>query len=550
MSRVNPMEVSTQRLRHVLFLFASAVVAGAGCAGADSGGFAPDAPRLYALSDYEQSVGEPIQFLGEKFCNTSDCATYMQFKGNCRLPNGSLLPVQMYAAPSCTSPSTCTWRRFGPLANPFTGSPQLGTFVGEICPITRAEGSDPKPGPCLGNVEFAVKPGLMIRKLRPLRSTCDAPVKRLLSDFAYELEVEAVGFTPVSFSYNISRLDDDPGSVSTISPSFGRGFGPNQALNIQHTATGQVDGIGADGSWIVPAFADDSLISSRMVVSIVATGSQGESYSLLLPFSVHRPLDFRMKTTPELAEVYDPEVEDGIGCIGGGETSTNKNFTISKTKSIDISKSTQFDETQLQSVTNGQSASKTEGKSINMSRSTSNSTEFGWQTNHDTNHGWNFQPNVQILALGGSLGGFNGNRSDSSGDNGSTSTSNTDTVANETSSSSTESLEQSRTQGINRSMGGSGSISMRTDLTVSQGMEVLIPARRAAYIYRQLQRWTQPVDIFVYDLCDGETRVGTVARNLYKVGGEVAMGEACAPAPQPPTLKRAQCFISPCDNGR
>src|SRR5690606_16505877 len=51
------------------------------------------------------------------------------------------------------------------------------------------------------DVTLEVLPSIILRELQPLGADCDAPSKVLLGGLPYRVTAEAIGFSPVNFSY-------------------------------------------------------------------------------------------------------------------------------------------------------------------------------------------------------------------------------------------------------------------------------------------------------------------------------------------------------------
>jgi hypothetical protein len=538
------------------------------CAGSVESHLPANTPRLHALSDSTQAVGGPLSFIGENFCFSPECATAMQFKGSCRTSGGGTVPVDIFVQPVCTDVSTCEWKRFGPLVNPFLSAPALCDFSGEVCPINRQEGTDPRPGPCLP-VDFSVKPGLMVRKLRPVQSSCGEPVKRLLENFAYELEVELVGAPavalPLTFTYAISAIEDNE-APTDLAPAAAAAATPNRPMMVQHVVQGTSDSLGADGSWIIPSLIAPNVIQSRLVVSVTAQDANGTTYSLYLPFTVHRPIDFRVALQARPAQFY-PYVPES-GCIGGGDTGVNTTYEVSRTVTRIQSKTTQYNETALEDLDQSSSTSHTSTTSLRVSNERGTSTRWGWSTNHAMSTSWDFSPTFQFFgsnqSAGGrggliqdvttgaaafylDLGGFQGGSTDRSGSRGGGSSSTFDEVARQSFTSSTTSTSQARSLEIRRTTGGSATTTISNSISTYDSVRVQIPGRSAGYVYSQISRFSYPVSIIAYDLCMNEKTIGTTTIDRYQLGTEVAIGPTCAPQPKPATLPSPQCLLPPCE---
>src|SRR6185503_14224597 len=85
------------------------------------------------------------------------------------------------------------------------GGDQLGEFKGTVSAINVEEVDGDKyeaeSDPVTTTLKFM--PSLIVKDFQPLQATCSEPAKRVLGGFAYKIEVEAVGFTPVNFTYII-----------------------------------------------------------------------------------------------------------------------------------------------------------------------------------------------------------------------------------------------------------------------------------------------------------------------------------------------------------
>ena len=182
-------------------------VAAAGCGSAE----APSRePALLAIQESKIGIGQSMTFLGADFFPTDDSRTDIRFDGQFTAEDGTVEPVHAFRIkPHRQDANTLVWTNFGPFANPFSSvGDRIGKFTGTATAITGARDGAPMRAEVESRplaVELVIQPSLVITQFRPRENaTCAEPVKRVLGAFTYTITVEAVGFTPVNFTYIIN----------------------------------------------------------------------------------------------------------------------------------------------------------------------------------------------------------------------------------------------------------------------------------------------------------------------------------------------------------
>ena len=186
-------------------------IAGVGCGSSEA---PPGGPTLLAIQESKIGIGQSMTFVGADLFPSDDSRTDIRFDGQFvaqgGADDGTVEPVRgLRIKPHRQDANTLVWTNFGPFANPFSANGnRIGRFIGTATAITGAkDGAPTRPEiesrPLL--VDLAIQPSLVITQFRPRENaTCAEPVKRVLGAFTYTITVEAVGFTPVNFTFAIS----------------------------------------------------------------------------------------------------------------------------------------------------------------------------------------------------------------------------------------------------------------------------------------------------------------------------------------------------------
>ncbi len=482
------------------------------------------APTLLGLSKTSVGVGQSIEILGANFAHGSTGHAVVLFEGQFRTKSGAVHEVSYEVRPHWEDGNRLVWPHFGPYTVPFspTGD-EIGSFEGTMTAINvrDLEESFSEPVP----VTLDVKPSLIIRGLSPVDAECDGPSKVILDNFDYEVEVEAVGFTPRNFTYITSS--------------------PHQAQPVimRQEAVSNASSFGAGGELgFPPVPANQTFYAATL--AIAALGEDGEERVTAITIGVHRPVEFIMYDRVEVAEIE--AAQPVSGCIAGG-TELGRTVTYTETETQTRSRTVGIDwnETWLNSHsgTVSQSSSATNSIGVSVSESETEGSEINWENGRDIEGG---------ASVGGTLFGLvevgaSGKYTDISRDGGNVYGSKTSgyTVNQDQSITDTESWAFSNTQGYNLSMGGSDfwTVSSSESTIVSFEGEIL-PGQYGVF-YRQSTRMALPGAVIAYNQCGVPEHVADANFYDYTWSVDLGTGTDCPPLPET-QLPDAECFIAPC----
>ncbi len=242
--------------------------------------------------------------------------------------------------------------RFGPFGNPFSESDRPGTFEGTVGFV--AELSDGVVVESNGKtpVTLDVGPSIVIERFEPLEAGCGAPALRALAGLAYQMDVRAVGIKPVRFIYQVSRVNDAPGTVEFV-----------------HDFNGPTDrdSLGVDEAIIFnPIPADQQFYAAG--IRVIAEDAEGRQVETALPMSVHRPIEIVHSGKRELAERYTPVP---VSSCTPGSIGTQVTYSETRTEYRQQSVSITINQSWSQQNGTGRTESWQEGISEGQSRSRS-----------------------------------------------------------------------------------------------------------------------------------------------------------------------------------
>ena len=424
------MEYDVKKLVFVYTLLCSFVAASCG----GSGGVTPltplelYTPQVTSIDTSVVTVGQTMYVYGENFLHPEEGDTYLVFDGVYYWEDdqGNLVPEVVsnyrikplydgYFPKGATDGSTdlapgtsiLRWNRFGPFSVPFGGGGNHhGTFQGSITAVNIVAGTAytslaPKA------VTIDVEPSILITKLEPVidydaatgikTAECGSPALRALGGLPYVLEVEAMGFEPKYFIYEISNIN-----------------GALEWTSFTHQASGNVDRLG-DPSWhaneifVFNQLTDNDEFSIASI-RVTAVDANDNHYETAMPINVVRPIHFHYDGNREIAEYYEPEMVHGpiVGSIGTTITysethsearqkavsmAVNKSFSQSQGAIQAENWSEAFSESKTISTTNtvGQSHSESESTSetygTTYASSSANATNVS--STDGTSWGWN-----------------------------------------------------------------------------------------------------------------------------------------------------------------
>jgi hypothetical protein len=508
-------------------LIASSIVATLiSCTGNIDGG-GPPAPTLLALSTQQVAMGQPIDFYGGDFLNdTPDGHSELRFQGKFVSDQGNTYAVDYRFEPLWNDGNHVVWPFVGPYQNPFSGpgGDQLGMFTGTVTGINvtgkdkdRAEADSP-PLP----VSLRFGPTIVIKDFQPLDATCDEPAKRVLGGFNYKISVEAIGFTPVNFSYMI--VGEEGQSTSRVFRQIAHGqtdsFGANGELSFMPVPDGQ------------PFYLADFAVTSM--------DTNGVEHQMQLTIGVHRPIEYIDTGISQIAEIEAAAPDSG--CLSGGQTvGTTVTYTQSHTDTRTRTLGINWNEDWLTSVTNEKSGSHTVANSINWNatHTTTQGWTFGWETGTSVTGGEKVgidaiaQESLAITVSGGIHSDHSWGYSDSR------------SVGGDHSQSDTESWATSSSRSHSVAKGGSNFWAVSSADSKALNYTGLVLPGRYGVFYRQTTRIAIPGSIVAYNLCGTPEVVADVDFFDYQWSLELAQGDTCSPLPKT-HLPPAQCVMSPC----
>jgi hypothetical protein len=483
---------------------------------------------VLALSTQQVSMGQPIDIYGGNFLNDDgESHVDIRFKGAFTSDAGTVTTVDYRFEPMWTDGNHVIWPFVGPYQNPFSGpgGDQMGTFVGQVTAInvtgaTKDQRKEAESGPI--NVTLKFGPTLVIRDFQPLDATCDQPAKRVLGGYNYKISVEAIGFTPVNFSY-----------IVVGEPSYQR---PRLFRQI---AKGQTDTFGTNGELSIEEVPDGQPF---YIVGFAVTSmdTNGVEHQMQLSIGVHRPIEYIDSGIAQIAQIEAAKPDSG--CLSGGETN-GSTVTYSQTTTDTRTRTlgTTWDQSWLTSVSNMQAGSKTVTNGIN------------WNVTHTTNQDWTFGWDAGTSVTGGAKASLFGLAEASltttvSGGihhDHSWGYSDARSVGGDHSESDTESWATTNTTSHSVTQGGSDFWSVSSSDSKALDYTGLILPHRFGVFYRQTTRMATPGSVVAYNLCGTPQVVANADFFDYQWSLELAQGDTCSPLPEC-HLPKAQCLMSPC----
>ena len=505
-----------------------ALVPLAGCAGLIAGDDA-ERPTLLAMSTDKITVGQPLDFYGGSFYNTTSSGhSEVRFKGEFKGSSGKTYAVDQRIRTNWNDGNHVVWPFVGPYANPFSGKDgdQVGTFTGQVTAINVSGGDDAssRDEAESGAIDVTLnfEPGVIVRDFQPVLATCDAPAKRLLGGFAYKLTVEAVGFDPVNFTYLVG------GETKDGLPRVWR-----------QLATNKVNTFGENGELIIAPVPDGEPFYLAGI-GIGAMGTDGIERTMQLTIGVHRPIEYIDSGEVRIAQI-EPAKPDS-GCLSGGQTTVTtvtyqETVTETRTRTLGLT----WDESWLTSVSNMQGGSHTETNGIN------------WSVSHTDMEGWGFGWDASASVAAGAKAGIfglaegsltttvtGGIRNDHNWGY-----SDSRSVGGDHSESDTESWATTQTTSHNVAKGSSDFWAVSSADSKSLAFTGLVLPHRFGVFYRQVSRSAIPGKIVAYNLCGNAEVVADANFFDYQWSLDLAQGPTCDPLPET-RLPEAACILAPC----
>lgn len=365
----------------------------------------PSVPRVTALNKDALRVGETLLLSGTGFLSPAEGKTVVVFEGvfywtddGGRLVPEDVPPFTIAPVFDGTFPegglaggmevragaSVLRWNRFGPYEVPFGGGGKRpGLFKGTITPVNidGASGAEVRGEPT--EVAIDVKPSVLITKLEPVlgedddgnvrTADCGKPALRVFGGVPYVMQVEAIGFSPAYFLYEIANIN-----------------GRDEFTSFMHPADGVVDDIGDPASHpdeivVFNPLADD-VDFALAAIRVTAVDADNQAIATAMPVPVVRPVRMQYDGNRVLAEYYEPVPVHGpiVGGIGTEVTyaestseSRQRGVSVTFTDSILETTGTEVNENWSNGYTVGSESSTTDGYENTVSETESSSESYG-----------------------------------------------------------------------------------------------------------------------------------------------------------------------------
>ncbi len=523
--------MTTERIDLLSFRYAAATAATLGlalfgCASNDAGVDPTDVPleaaHVAALSAYGASLGSLVEVYGTGFPVTGDSSMHIVLDGTFDTGD-SVEPVHLEVPVRVIDQGTALWNTFGPYAVPFGSSgSELGRFEGTIGTIIEddrgevlAEDLEPTP------MTFEVEPSIRVREFQPIAASCAGPIRRALGGAPYRLTVEALGFTPTSFTYTLTApgLDEPP-------------------IAVRHIATGPVDSAGNDLELTLPVVPRDRL-SYGLAVSVQAVDNTGRSHQSVFSLTVHRPIEVYYNGNVIVAELLPPVPVSG--CIPGGEVGRQVNYSETNTETRDRRIEFNWNQHWMDSHMVSEGTSDTIGlnERNGVGFATTDGQSFSWNLGAEFGASQTIGVS-ELVSLGFSQkisAGIGGDRSHSQ-------TSSSD-YSQGLDASTTTTEQVSDTETVGGGEGGALAMTVSSSDTVSRSFNALVIARLYGVFYRQTTRLIRRAGVVTYNQCGAASVIGDLELEDWTWSPDLAEGRSCPPFPQS-NLPQAACYMSPC----
>lgn len=390
----------------------------------------PRIPQVVTLGTSALTVGEPLEIYGFNFLDAETGTTRLVFEGTYfwmdasgnhvpeKVPAFTIQPLfdgvlksdgALASGKALSSGTTVLrWNRFGPFKVPFgNAGNRAGVFKGTVRAVNEFHETGEVFNSELVAVSIEIKPSIIITKLEPIvgfenndiqTAGCDAPAVRGIGGMPYILQVEAMGFVPQYFIYEVANINGNTGWTK-----------------LTHQANGPIDTLGdprvhdTDPPIVFNKLADEEGFAIA-AIRVTATDADGNAYHTALPLTVVRPLGFHYDGNYQLAEYYPPVPVHGpvVGSIKstlsyseshsesrqqGVSMVVSSSWTASQGKVNTESWSEGVSNTASHTSTNvvGQSHSESESASetFGTSYGSSESNSLDYSTKQGSNWGWN-----------------------------------------------------------------------------------------------------------------------------------------------------------------
>lgn len=365
----------------------------------------PGGPHIAALSKDAIRVGETLYVSGTGFLSPAEGKTVVEFAGVFYWTDdtGRLVPEDV--APFAIAPvfdgtfpsggvaggmdvsagaSVLRWNRFGPYQVPFGGGGRrTGLFKGTVTPVNIAAETGLEVRGLSTDVAIEIRPSVLITALEPVlgeddngdvrTADCGKPALRVFGGLPYVMRVEAMGFTPAYFLYEIANIN-----------------GSDQFTSFMHPADGPTDDIGDPASHpdemvVFNPLADD-VDFALAAIRVTAVDANNQAIATAMPVPVVRPVRMQYDGNRVLAEYYEPVPVHGpiVGGIGTEVTyaestseSRQKGVSVTFTQSVVESTGTEVNENWSSGYTVGHESSSTDTVENGVSEAESSSESYG-----------------------------------------------------------------------------------------------------------------------------------------------------------------------------
>lgn len=372
------------RTANVRALTAVAVVAFlSACADEPADPLAGGGPTLVEMTDNQLVVGEQVLFLGHGFKRDEEGTTRLHFVGQYVADDGGTTDTDFTVTPlwdgRVDGLEILRLSRFGPFEVPF-GVQATGTFRGSVRAVNvLGDGSEVIGQPMSTNIK--VGPSIVIEELQPIIAECGTPALRGIGGLPYQMTVRAVGFTPVRFEYEINNINGWEGTTP-----------------FTHTAAGPTDVLGADEPFVLNPLKDEQSYYVTEI-RIIAYDAKEQAVEQVLPFSVHRPIEYFYDGNLTVGEFYEPVPVTGCipGSIGNRVTySEQVSETRQQSLSITVSRNwaqangTSASSNWQEGYSEGVTTSASETTSANLTETNATSEAYGVTYNNSTSNNVGF----------------------------------------------------------------------------------------------------------------------------------------------------------------
>jgi len=523
-------------MRRTLFLAPIAtiplVLTALGCASGEPGeGLDIPPPQLAALSTYEATLGSEIELYGNNFVQPSVGTLQVVFQGVFEADDGTTEAVDPDLAffnVRYRNEATAIWESFGPFNNPFSVRGKIGLFRGTATPQIVA--NDGAHGTVAGqplNVTFRVLPSILVTEFQPVTASCVGPAIRALGGVPYRMSVQALGFTPASFTYSVAA------------PAT-----PMEPYSIRHVASGSTDTVGASGDMVLPNVpAERSAYGAAIIITAVDT--RGQTHVGQFGIGVHRPIEFFYQGGFEVAQTFDPIPVSA--CYAGGYDGKDVSYTDTQTETKTRTHTVGWNQNWSHAVSDSRgttttvSQSETNAVGFNVSDGNTFTWNMGGATSLELSGSIGFQGIINAGIKGGQTFNYGisnaGTHMESSSIDRSTGVSVSSAIME------TETVMDSSGHGIDESW----SESVSSSDALSLGFTGRVIATTYGVFYRQTVKIVRRGMIITYNLC-GIPQVAAPSVDLsdWMWAMDLAIASQCPPLP-PSNLPAAQCNIEPCE---